>query len=189
MTERFWQGERHGQRHRHDRAKSLFHSKISWGRGLTWRSSGWDSVLLLQGAWVLSLVKELRSICCMVWPKKEIEADKKVECCKAEAGHGISKWRPDHKEPCSFAFLTRVSSLRVQQGVCVCVCVLLYSVVLVSAIQQGESAISIHIPPPWASLLSHLISSLYVFTEYQAELPLVICFIHGNIYFEKELLF
>ena len=123
MTERFWQGERHGQRHRHDRAKSLFHSKISWGRGLTWRSSGWDSVLLLQGAWVLSLVKELRSICCMVWPKKEIEADKKVECCKAEAGHGISKWRPDHKEPCSFAFLTRVSSLRVQQGVCVCVCV------------------------------------------------------------------
>ena len=59
----------------------------------------------------------------MVWPKKEIEADKKVECCKAEAGHGISKWRPDHKEPCSFAFLTRVSSLRVQQGVCVCVCV------------------------------------------------------------------
>ena len=60
----------------------------------------------------------------MVWPKKEIEADKKVECCKAEAGHGISKWRPDHKEPCSFAFLTRVSSLRVQQGyACVCVCV------------------------------------------------------------------
>ena len=56
----------------------------------------------------------------MVWPKKEIEADKKVECCKAEAGHRISKWRPDHKEPCSFAFLTRVSSLRVQQG-CVCV--------------------------------------------------------------------
>ena len=80
-------------------------------------------MLPLQGARVLSLVKELRSICCMVWPKKEIEADKKVECCKAEAGHGISKWRPDHKEPCSFAFLTRVSSLRVQQvGVCVCAC-------------------------------------------------------------------
>lgn len=62
----------------------------------------------------------------MVWPKKEIEADKKVECCKAEAGHGKSKWRPDHKEPCSFCLLDRVSSLKFNRGmrerVCACVC-------------------------------------------------------------------
>ena len=36
--------------------------------GLPWWSSGWDSVLPLQGAWVRSLVRELRS--CMPWGQK-----------------------------------------------------------------------------------------------------------------------
>ena len=42
--------------------------------------------------------------------------DKKVECCKGEAGNGISKWSPDHKEPCIFAFLTGACGLRAQHG-------------------------------------------------------------------------
>ena len=32
-------------------------------QGLPWWSSGWDSVLPMQGAWVRSLVRELRSTC------------------------------------------------------------------------------------------------------------------------------
>ena len=43
-------------------------------KGLPWWSSGYDSTLPMQGAWVRSLVGELRShIPCVVWPKKKIK--------------------------------------------------------------------------------------------------------------------
>ena len=69
---------------------------------------------------------------------------------------------------------------------------LLYNVVLVSAVQQSESAICIHISPPsWTSLPPHTppIPPTQVKTEHGAELPalysrlpLAICFTHGSVY-------
>ena len=48
--------------------------RCGWGtkmpsRGLTWQSSGEDSEMLVQGAWVRSLVRELDPVCCAVRPK------------------------------------------------------------------------------------------------------------------------
>ena len=36
---------------------------------LPWWFSGWNSILLVQGAGVHSLVRELRSLCGAAWPK------------------------------------------------------------------------------------------------------------------------
>ena len=60
-----------------------------------------------------------------------------------------------------------------------------YSVVLVSAVQQSESAVCIHpCPPSWTSV--NPATHLFCLSEHQAELPvlystfpLALCFIHG----------
>ena len=67
---------------------------------------------------------------------------------------------------------------------------MLYNVVLVSAVEQSESAICIYISPlSWASLPHPLIPPLQVITEHRAELPvlyssfpLAIYVTHGSVY-------
>ena len=68
---------------------------------------------------------------------------------------------------------------------------LLYSIVLLSAIHQHESVMSIHMSPPlWTSPHNlHPIPPLYIVTEHLVYLsvlcssfPLVSCFIYGDVY-------
>ena len=72
--------------------------------------------------------------------------------------------------------------------------IILYNIVLVSAVQQHESVISIHIPPPSRAFLPLLIPPLYVVTQYQAEFPLLysnfpltVYFTHGSVYVSTTL--
>ena len=67
--------------------------------------------------------------------------------------------------------------------------IILYNIMLVSAVQQHESVISIHISPPSRAFLPLPIPPLQVVTEYQAKFPLLysnfpltVYFTHGSVY-------